>query len=104
MNPVVTLDDLHTDIALRKGTVHPVSGVSLTVGKGESLGIVGESGCGKTMTALSIIRLLPPGGRVAGGSIMLGGTDLATLDEAGMRKVRGNRIGMIFQDPMTSLN
>ncbi|MFZ0118414.1 MAG: ABC transporter ATP-binding protein [Pseudonocardiaceae bacterium] len=104
MNPVVTLDDLHTDIALRKGTAHPVSGVSLTVGKGESLGIVGESGCGKTMTALSIIRLLPPGGRVARGSITLGDTDLATLDEAGMRKVRGNRVGMIFQDPMTSLN
>jgi peptide/nickel transport system ATP-binding protein len=101
---VVTLDDLHTDIALRKSTAHPVSGVSLTVGKGESLGIVGESGCGKTMTALSIIRLLPPGGRVARGSITLGDTDLATLDEAGMRKVRGNRVGMIFQDPMTSLN
>jgi peptide/nickel transport system ATP-binding protein len=104
VNPVVTLDDLHTDIALRKGTAHPVSGVSLTVCKGESLGIVGESGCGKTMTALSIIRLLPPGGRVARGSITLGDTDLATLDEAGMRKVRGNRVGMIFQDPMTSLN
>ena len=104
VNPVVTLDDLHTDIALRNGTAHPVSGVSLTVGKGESLGIVGESGCGKTMTALSIIRLLPAGGRVASGSITLGDTDLAKLDEAGMRKVRGNRIGMIFQDPMTSLN
>jgi peptide/nickel transport system ATP-binding protein len=62
MSPIVTLDDVHTDIALRNGTAHPVSGVSLTVGKGESLGIVGESGCGKTMTALSIIRLLPPGG------------------------------------------
>ncbi len=104
MSSVVTLDDLHTDIALRKGTAHPVGGVSLTVGKGESLGIVGESGCGKTVTALSIMRLLPPGGRVTRGSITLGDTDLATLDEAGMRKIRGNRIGMIFQDPMTSLN
>jgi peptide/nickel transport system ATP-binding protein len=104
LNSVVTLDDLHTDIALRNGTTHPVSGVSLTVSKGESLGIVGESGCGKTMTALSIIRLLPPGGRVTSGSITLGDTDLATLDEAGMCKIRGNRIGMIFQDPMTSLN
>ena len=104
VNPVVTIDDLYTDIVLRRGTVHPVSGVSLTVGKGESLGIVGESGCGKTITALSIMRLLPPGGRVARGSITLGDTDLATLDEAGMRKIRGNRIGMIFQDPMTSLN
>lgn len=104
MNPVVTVDDLHTDIALSKDTVHPVSGVSLTVGTGESLGIVGESGCGKTMTALSIIRLLPPGGRVVRGSITLGGVDLATLDEAEMRSVRGDRVGMIFQDPMTSLN
>ncbi|MGH3672246.1 MAG: dipeptide ABC transporter ATP-binding protein, partial [Pseudonocardiaceae bacterium] len=104
MNPVVTIDDLHTDIALRKGVVHPVSGVGLTVGKGESLGIVGESGCGKTMTGLSIMRLLPPGGRIVRGSIRLGGTDLATLDDAGMRTVRGDRVGMIFQDPMTSLN
>jgi peptide/nickel transport system ATP-binding protein len=101
---VVALDNLHTDIAMRKGTAHPVSGVSLSVGKGESLGIVGESGCGKTMTALSITRLLPPGGRIARGAITLGDTDLARLDEAGMRKVRGNRVGMIFQDPMTSLN
>jgi peptide/nickel transport system ATP-binding protein len=88
--------------------VHAVSGVSLAVEKGESLGLVGESGCGKTMTALSIMRLLPPGGRVAHGSITLGspdvGLDLATLDESGMRGVCGNRIGMIFQDPLTALN
>jgi peptide/nickel transport system ATP-binding protein len=104
VHPVVSVVDLHTDIALRKGTMHPVGGVSFTVGKGESLGIVGESGCGKTMTALSIMRLLPPGGQIIRGSIVLGDMDLATLDETGMRKVRGNRIGMIFQDPMTSLN
>jgi peptide/nickel transport system ATP-binding protein len=104
VNSVITLDDLHTDITLRKNTAHPVGGVSLTVGRGESLGIVGESGCGKTMTALSIMRLLPPGGRVTRGSITVGDMDLTTLDEAGMRKIRGNRIGMIFQDPMTSLN
>lgn len=104
MNPVVTVVDLHTDIALSKGTVHPVSGVSFTVNKGESLGIVGESGCGKTMTALSIMRLLPPGGRIVGGSIALADVDLAALDEAGMRRIRGDRVGMIFQDPMTSLN
>jgi peptide/nickel transport system ATP-binding protein len=106
--PVVALHDLHTDIALRRGTAHPVGGVTLSVAAGESLGIVGESGCGKTMTALSIMRLLPQGGRIAGGSISFGSganqLDLATLDEAGMRSVRGNRIGMIFQDPMTSLN
>ncbi|MDT7611585.1 MAG: peptide/nickel transport system ATP-binding protein ddpF [Pseudonocardiales bacterium] len=104
MEPVVELIDLHTDIAMRRGTAHPVGGVSLTVGKGETLGIVGESGCGKTMTALSIMRLLPNGGRIAGGSIRFGDLDLATADDDVMRTVRGNRIGMIFQDPMTSLN
>ena len=104
MQPVVELVDLHTEIALRQGVARPVGGVSLSVAKGETLGIVGESGCGKTMTALSIMRLLPPGGRVSGGAIRFGDTDLATLDEAGMRAVRGNRVGMIFQDPMTSLN
>jgi peptide/nickel transport system ATP-binding protein len=104
MSPVVALRDLHTDIALRRSTVHPVGGVSLSVGAGESLGIVGESGCGKTMTALSVMRLLPRGGRIAGGSITFDGQDLTALDEEGMRAVRGNRIGMIFQDPMTSLN
>ncbi|MCU1651399.1 MAG: oligopeptide/dipeptide transporter, ATPase subunit [Pseudonocardia sp.] len=104
MEPVVELIGLHTDIAMRRGTAHPVGGVSLTVGKGETLGIVGESGCGKTMTALSIMRLLPNGGRIAGGSIRFGDLDLATADDDVMRTVRGNRIGMIFQDPMTSLN
>ncbi|HZS19838.1 MAG TPA: ABC transporter ATP-binding protein, partial [Pseudonocardiaceae bacterium] len=104
MNPVVTVVDLHTDITLRKGVVHPVGGVNFIVREGESLGIVGESGCGKTMTALSIMRLLPPGGKIVSGSIALGDVNLTALDEAGMRKVRGNRIGMIFQDPMTSLN
>ena len=104
MQPVVELVDLHTEIALRHGVARPVGGVSLSVGKGETLGIVGESGCGKTMTALSIMRLLPPGGHITGGSILFGDTDLATLDEAGMRAIRGNRVGMIFQDPMTSLN
>jgi len=104
VQPVVELVDLHTEIALRHGVARPVGGVSLSVAKGETLGIVGESGCGKTMTALSIMRLLPPGGRVSGGAIRFGDTDLATLDEAGMRAVRGNRVGMIFQDPMTSLN
>jgi len=104
VEPVVTIEDLHTDIALRHGVARPVGGVSLTVGKGETLGLVGESGCGKTMTALSIMRLLPPGGRISGGSIRFGDTDLVTADEAGMRAIRGNRVGMIFQDPITSLN
>ena len=81
VNPVVTLDNLHTDIALRKGVAHPVSGVSLTVGKGETLGIVGESGCGKTMTALSIMRLLPPGGHIVGGKIILDGKEISALSD-----------------------
>ena len=75
------------------------------VRRGETLAIVGESGCGKSVTALSIMRLVPdPPGRVVGGSVTLEGTDLLGLDEAEMRKIRGNRISMIFQEPMTSLN
>jgi peptide/nickel transport system ATP-binding protein len=102
--PVLALTDLHVDIALRHAVARPVDGVSLRVGQGETLGIVGESGCGKTITALSIMRLLPPGGRISAGSIRFAGTDLAALAELDMRAIRGNRIGMIFQDPMTSLN
>jgi peptide/nickel transport system ATP-binding protein len=102
--PVLHVDDLRTEIAVRAGAVHAVDGVSFTVGRGELLGLVGESGCGKTMTALSIMRLLPEGGTIAGGRVVLGGQDLAALSEAEMRKVRGKRIGMVFQDPMTSLN
>jgi peptide/nickel transport system ATP-binding protein/oligopeptide transport system ATP-binding protein len=82
-----------------------VDGVDLTVARGETFGLVGESGCGKSVTALSILRLLPkPAGRIAGGRILFDGRDLATLSEAEIRKIRGNRISMIFQEPMTSLN
>ncbi|HEX7659552.1 MAG TPA: ABC transporter ATP-binding protein [Pseudonocardiaceae bacterium] len=102
--PVLELDDLVTHLPVRDGEVHAVDGVSLRVRRGEMLGVVGESGCGKTMTALSVLRLLPPGGRIAGGRVLLGGTDLAGLSEPDMRAVRGSRIGMVFQDPMTSLN
>jgi peptide/nickel transport system ATP-binding protein len=102
--PVLELADLRTEIALRDGPVHAVDGVSLTVRKGELLGLVGESGCGKTMTALSVMRLLPQGGRITGGSVLLEGTDLTGLSEWQMRTVRGRRVGMVFQDPMTSLN
>ena len=104
MAPLLEIEDLRTDIRLRAATVHALDGVSLTVEAGECLGIVGESGSGKTMTALSIMQLLPPGGRIVGGSITLGGTDIAAMDDRGMRRIRGNEIGMIFQDPMTSLN
>jgi peptide/nickel transport system ATP-binding protein len=102
--PLLEIQDLHTDIRLRRGTVYAIDGVSLSVAPGECLGIVGESGSGKTMTALSIMRLLPSGGEVTGGRIMVDGTDVARLSETGMEDVRGNLIGMIFQDPLTSLN
>src|ERR1700677_1181777 len=102
--PILEITDLRTEIRLRKGTVHAVDGVSLTVAPGECLGIVGESGCGKSMTALSVMRLLPSGGHIAGGSIVLDGTDITILDEEAMSRIRGNTVGMVFQDPMTSLN
>jgi peptide/nickel transport system ATP-binding protein len=102
--PLLSIEDLRTDIRLRRATVHAIDGVSLTVDPGECLGIVGESGSGKTMTALSIMGLLPSGGAVTGGRILVDGVDVAALPESGLEEVRGNQIGMIFQDPLTSLN
>jgi peptide/nickel transport system ATP-binding protein len=102
--PLLDISDLRTEIRLRQGVVHAVDGVTLQVEAGQTLGIVGESGCGKTMTALSIMNLLPTGGHIAGGSIKLNGQELSTLSEESMRSIRGNEIGMIFQDPLTSLN
>src|SRR5580658_8880960 len=104
MAPLLQIEDLHTEIRLRSATVYALDGVSFTVEPGECLGIVGESGSGKTMTALSIMQLLPPGGHITGGQIQLDGKVISTLDDNAMRHVRGNEIGMIFQDPMTSLN
>jgi peptide/nickel transport system ATP-binding protein len=104
MAPLLQIEDLHTEIRLRSATVHALDGVSLTVEAGECLGIVGESGSGKTMTALSIMQLLPPGGHIVGGSVTLAGQEISALSDDGMRHVRGNEVGMIFQDPMTSLN
>jgi peptide/nickel transport system ATP-binding protein len=104
MASLLQIEDLHTEIRLRSATVHALDGVSLTVEAGECLGIVGESGSGKTMTALSIMQLLPPGGHIVGGQISLDGQEISSLNEEGMRHVRGNEVGMIFQDPMTSLN
>jgi peptide/nickel transport system ATP-binding protein len=102
--PLLEITDLRTEIKLKQAVVHAVDGVSLHVDPGETLGIVGESGCGKTMTALSIMKLLPTGGHITGGSIRLGGTEISSLSEDDMRQVRGNEVGMIFQDPLTSLN
>jgi peptide/nickel transport system ATP-binding protein len=104
MAPLLQIEDLHTEIRLRSATVYALDGVSFTVEPGECLGIVGESGSGKTMTALSIMQLLPPGGHITSGHIQLDGKVISTLDDDAMRHVRGNEIGMIFQDPMTSLN
>ncbi|WP_433288993.1 dipeptide ABC transporter ATP-binding protein [Micromonospora sp. CA-244673] len=104
VQPLLELRDLDTDIALRRGTVHALDGVGLQVMPGETLGVVGESGSGKTMTALSIMGLLPPGGRVSGGQILFEGRDLRSLPADEVRRIRGVRMGMVFQDPLTSLN
>ncbi|MEV4084707.1 ABC transporter ATP-binding protein [Nonomuraea fuscirosea] len=102
--PLLRLRDLSTDIALRRGAVHALDHVNLEVRQGETLGIVGESGSGKTMTVLSIMGLLPTGGRVVGGEILFDGRDLRGLEAQELRRVRGVEMGMVFQDPLTSLN
>jgi peptide/nickel transport system ATP-binding protein len=102
---VLDVKDLQTVFFTPSGLFRAVDKVSFDVRRGETLAIVGESGCGKSVTALSIMRLVPdPPGRIVGGSVMLEGTDLLGLDEDRMRQIRGNRISMIFQEPMTSLN
>src|SRR5271163_2404526 len=102
---VLDVKGLRTVFFTNSGLFKAVDDLSFTVRRGETLAIVGESGCGKSVTALSIMRLVPdPPGRIVGGSVTLEGTDLLGLDEAGMRAIRGNRISMIFQEPMTSLN
>ena len=102
---LLRIEGLQTHFFTEAGTVRAVDGVSLTVRKGETLGIVGESGCGKSVTALSVLRLIPtPPGKIVSGNIYLEGRDLLRLREDEMRKVRGASISMIFQEPMTSLN
>jgi len=103
--PLLEIDDLRTYFFTRDGIVRAVDGVSLRVESGETLGVVGESGCGKSVTSLSILRLIPsPPGRIVSGAIKFEGRDLVRLTEAEMRDIRGNEISMIFQEPMTSLN
>jgi oligopeptide/dipeptide ABC transporter ATP-binding protein len=102
---LLKIEGLQTHFFTEAGTVRAVDGVSLMVRKGETLGIVGESGCGKSVTALSVLRLIPnPPGKIVGGNIFLDGRDLLKLPENEMRKVRGASISMIIQEPMTSLN
>jgi oligopeptide transport system ATP-binding protein len=100
---LLDVQDLHTVFSTRDGMVKAVDGVSFEVNPGETLGIVGESGCGKSVTALSIMRLQRPG-RIVGGKVMFNGQDLTRISDYEMREIRGREIAMIFQDPMTSLN
>jgi oligopeptide/dipeptide ABC transporter ATP-binding protein len=102
---LLDIRELRTQFDTMAGTVQAVDGVSFTVDEGETVAVVGESGCGKSVTALSILRLIPdPPGRVVGGQVLFAGRDLLTLGEEEIRKVRGGEIGMVFQEPMTSLN
>jgi peptide/nickel transport system ATP-binding protein len=103
--PVLAVSGLKTYFFTRQGIVKAVDDVSFALKRGETLAIVGESGCGKSITALSLMRLIPdPPGRIVGGSITLDGKDLLSLDEEAMRGIRGKDVSMIFQEPMTSLN
>ena len=102
---LLAVRDLLVRFRTHDGTIHAVNGVSFELGRGERLGLVGESGCGKSVTNLAIIRLLPkPAGRIEGGTVMFDGEDLVTMSESDVREIRGRDIAMIFQDPMTSLN
>ncbi|HIE28678.1 TPA: ABC transporter ATP-binding protein, partial [Candidatus Poribacteria bacterium] len=104
-NQLIKVQNLKTYFYLEDVVVPAVDGVSFAINEGATLGIVGESGCGKSVTALSILRLIPqPPGRIVDGNVFLRDVDLLTLSESEMRKIRGNEIAMIFQDPVTSLN
>ncbi|MFW5490630.1 MAG: ABC transporter ATP-binding protein [Desulfovibrio sp.] len=103
--PVLSIRDLHTQFHTSRGVAQAVNGVSLDIGTGEMVALVGESGCGKTMVALSVMGLVPsPPGLIASGEILFKGRDLVGMSEHDLRSVRGNHIGMVFQEPMTSLN
>ena len=104
MSHLLEVQNLRTQFATRAGLVKAVDGVSFNIGEGELLGLVGESGCGKSITALSIMRLISPPGKITNGSIKFKGEELTSASEDRMREIRGDDIAMIFQDPMTSLN
>ena len=102
--PLLAVDDLRVQFWTDRGTIFAVNGVSFEIAQGETLGIVGESGCGKSVTALALLGILPRAGRVSGGTALFQGHDLLQLSDRELRRVRGKEIAMIFQDPMTSLN
>jgi peptide/nickel transport system ATP-binding protein len=104
MKPLLEVSQLATELGHGRGCVRAVDGVSFEIAAGQTFALVGESGCGKSMTALSLMRLLPDGGRIAGGSIKLAGDEILSLPERAMRSVRGGRMAMIFQEPMLALN
>ncbi len=104
MDPRLSVKNLQSYFFTRNGLIKAVDDVSFTIHPGETLALVGESGCGKSMTALSLLRLLPEPGRIVGGEIILDGHDLLLLPDNEIRRIRGNDISMIFQEPMTSLN
>ena len=103
-DPLLTVEDLRVEFWTRRGTVHAVNGISFDIAPGETLGIVGESGCGKSVTSLALLGILPRAGRVVSGTARFGDRDLLQLNDDQLRRVRGREIAMIFQDPMTSLN
>src|SRR5437870_11311988 len=104
MAHLLEVRNLKTHFPTRAGLVRAVDGVSFYIDRGELLGLVGESGCGKSITALSVMRLIAPPGKIVSGEILFDGKDLLKLSDAEMRQIRGDDIAMIFQDPMTSLN
>ena len=102
--PLLSVEDLHVEFWTSRGTVYAVNGITFDIAPGETLGIVGESGCGKSVTSLALLGILSRAGRVTAGTAMFEGRDLLTLPDDALRKIRGRDIAMIFQDPMTSLN
>ena len=102
--PLLTVEDLRVQFWTSRGTVHAVNGISFDVAPGDTLGIVGESGCGKSVTSLALLGILPRAGKVTSGTAMFGDRDLFRLSDRELRRIRGRDIAMIFQDPMTSLN